>query len=296
MLHTWSEPRYRFLSMVLFLSVAAFTIHDVYGLAAGGRYLAGQLLLVYLGPILAVAMLILIVGRARAHLETTQRLNRELEQRVHEKHAELERNYARLAEADRQAAAVAERERLLRDMHDGIGGQLVTTLSMAESGRFSIDELVAALRDNLDDLRLMVQSLDQEDADLLSTLALVRERLEPRLSRQGLHFVWQVEDAPETPGLSQDVLVNVLRIVQEALTNILKHAHATTIRIAMRPTSAGVLLTIDDDGSGMVDQPSGKSHRGLGNMRERAGQIGAELEIGPRPDGPGTRVALARPL
>jgi signal transduction histidine kinase len=68
-----------------------------------------------------------------SHVETLV-LNRELEDRVEEKHRELERNYARLAALERDRAVAEERARLMRDVHDGVGGQLVSTLALVEAG------------------------------------------------------------------------------------------------------------------------------------------------------------------
>lgn len=119
--------------------------------------------------------------RARNEAET---LNRELEQRIREKSAELERNYQRLRELERQQVLDEERRRIMRDMHDGMGGHLVSTLALAESGATKSETIAEALRAALNDLRLMIDSLDPVEGDLTLVLGMFRARLESQLARR----------------------------------------------------------------------------------------------------------------
>jgi signal transduction histidine kinase len=291
------------------LPMAGFALllgHDIHGLVSEGGYAADQILGVYTVPVVMASLMGLFVLRARETLVESQQLNRELEERVTRKGHELEANYQKLREAERGRAVAAERERILRDMHDGLGGHLVSTLAMVESGHFEREELAEALRDSLDDLRLMVESLDPGDADLLSTLAVVRERLGPRLSRHGLHFQWNVEDLPDLPDLEPGGVLHVLRIVQEALGNIVKHAKASTITLETGTAAAPdgdateVFLRIRDDGVGLPDgavagtDPALRSGRGLGHMFERARELGGRLTVESGAEG-GTLVTLSIP-
>jgi len=291
------------LLLVPIAGVGVFAMHDLYGSLNGGRFPANQILLVYTPALHTFAMLAVFVLRSRDALRSSRTLNRDLEARVTSKHRELESNYARLREAEREQAVTSERQRILRDMHDGLGGQLVSTLAMVESGRFEPEEVAEALRDGLDDLRLMVESLDPAEADLLSMLAVLRERVEPRLARRGLRFVWSVSDIPALPHLESDGVLQVLRIVQEALSNIVKHAEARTIRLetgVTRTTPPEVFVRIADDGKGFAE--GRRRGRGLGNMRARAEQLGGRLELrsdpGATPGGEpaGTRVTLFLPV
>jgi len=267
-------------------------IHDIVGLARGGEYWADQLLSVFNPALYAFALMILLVSRARMHLQTVESLNRELEDRVAAKHAELEANYARIAEAERREAVLSERDRMVREMHDGLGNQLVSTLAMVESRRFDAQELEAALRDSLDDMRMMVHSLDREETGLIEILALVRERIEPRLTRQGLEFRWRVADVPDSDNLPPETAGHILRIVQEALTNVIKHARAHTITLASGVEQGRRFVSIEDDGCGVRAAIHGGHGRGLQHMRERARQVGGELQITAGGHDHGTRVVL----
>lgn len=221
----------------------------------------------------------------------------DLERRIAEKHAELERNYARLRELEHAQLLTAERERMMRDMHDGVGGQLVAALAVAENNVAEPAKISAMLRAALDDLRLMIDSLDPADEDLAAILGMLRGRMEPRLAGCGLRFRWQVDDVPPIPGLGPQMILQVLRILQEALCNCMKHARARTVSVkanrAVDPEGAPcVCVEVSDDGVGLPAEI--RAGRGLGNMRRRARDIGARLEIAAAR--PGTAVRLWLPL
>jgi signal transduction histidine kinase len=237
-----------------------------------------------------------LLGRlVDAHRETVA-LNRDLERRVAEKHRELEANYARVARLERQQAVAEERERLMRDVHDGVGGQLVSTLALVEQGDGAQDAVVESIRAALEDLRLVIDSLDPSEDDLPSVLGSIRSRLEPRLARHGLRFAWHVTDLPAVEGFGPEMALQAMRIVQEAVTNVVKHAAARTVTVRTGTTDghgrrAGVFVEVRDDGRGIAaDAPRG---RGLVNMARRAARLGGTVEV--RSDGGGTAVRLWLP-
>lgn len=271
-------------------------LHDVLSVLAG-RMLLGVLLAPYIPSLLMLTTAWSVLRYLGDALTQSETLNRELEERVRARGAELERNYERLRELERERAVAGERDRIMRDMHDGMGGQLVSTLALVESGAASADGIAEAIRDALDDLRLVIDSLDPVEEDLLTVLGMIRARLEPRLLRHGLRFDWQVADLPRIPGFGPERVLQALRIVQEAITNVLKHARARTIVVQTghetdgdgRP---GVFVEVRDDGCGMNGaRPSG---RGLANMRRRAALLGGRVALatGTR----GTAVRLWLPL
>lgn len=252
----------------------------------------------------AVPLGLLLVGAAAVSryagaLREAATLNRELEQRVADKSAELEKNYRRVADLEAERAVAAERERLMQEMHDGIGGQIVSTLAMVQSRRFTPDGIEEALTDALDDLRMMIESLDPMEGDLGALLGAVRARLERRLERHGLRFDWQVRPVPPIPQFGPAHAGHVLRILQEAITNVVRHAGARTITVSTGTTTDGdgrdatVFLTIADDGRGF-DTTSTPGGRGLANMRRRADAVGARLEIAST--GSRTELRLSLPM
>jgi len=230
---------------------------------------------------------------ARA-LAESQRMNAELEERVLQKQRELERHFARLQELSRNAVVAEERQRIMVDMHDGIGANLITALSLAESGDASLREVAAVLRECIDDLRLTIDSLEAADNELLPALGNFRYRLEGRLRAVGIELRWMVNDLPTLSYLSPRNVLHVLRILQEAFTNVLKHAHATTVTLetGLASNQRQVFIRVSDNGKGFVGPED--SGRGLGNMARRATSLGGELRVASTTAG--TRVELLLPI
>jgi signal transduction histidine kinase len=272
-----------------------FGLHDVAVIV-----LHHPLLGVFVSPYIPAVVLLtmgwaLLARMVDSHTETLV-LNRELEHRVAEKGRELEHNYARLAALERDRAVAEERARLMRDVHDGVGGQLVSTLALVEAGEPDDDTIAESIRGALEDLRLVIDSLEPTEDDLPSVLGSVRSRLEPRLARHGLRFAWQVTDLPAVPGFGPEMALQAMRVVQEAVTNVVKHAGArtVTVRTGEAPDDdgrRGVFVEVVDDGRGIAaDAPRG---RGLANMARRAGRIGGLVRV--RSDRTGTVVRLWLP-
>lgn len=228
---------------------------------------------------------------ARATREV-EALNADLDRRVALREEELSRQYVRLRELERQRILASERERMMRDLHDGLGGRIVSALSLAESGRTGAP-VVDVLRDALAEMRMVIDSLDPHLGDLPSLLAQVRARLEPVLEGSGVRLRWEMEELPGTAAWGPERLVEVLRIVQEALSNALRHAGAGAIRVRAGAVAGGSELevVVEDDGCGIDGARPG---RGLGHMRGRAEALGGSLRVAAAR--PGTRVTLRVPL
>jgi signal transduction histidine kinase len=238
----------------------------------------------------------IFVRRFIVALDTSEALSAELEQRVAEKHAELERNYERLRRLEQERAVAHERERMMADLHDGLGGQLVSTLAMLRSGDAKPSEVEGAIQAALDDMRLLIHSIQGEESDLVGALATLRARLAPRLQQAGLQLDWAVEDVPTPPGFGPERALQVMRIVQEAIANVLKHAGARRLRVRMGVArdaeGESVYVAVEDDGCGLGRERA--AGRGLANMSRRAAELGGRLEL--RSDGAGTSVRLRLPL
>ena len=274
------------------LCIMVFALHDWLTIAGMTVQRGEGLLIQYAAPapILGFGWLLLRdFVRARNEAEA---LNRELEQRVREKSAELERNYQRLRELERQRVLDEERRRIMRDMHDGMGGHLVSTLALAESGAAQSETIAEALRAALNDLRLMIDSLDPVEGDLTLVLGMFRARLESQLAGSGLRLVWRVDDVPPLADFGPSKVLQVLRILQEAITNVLKHARARTLTVRTGVAGPRAYIEVADDGRGFG--PGGSTGRGLDHMRQRARAVGGELTLDNGSDG--VRVRLWLPL
>jgi signal transduction histidine kinase len=227
-------------------------------------------------------------------LNAVELLNIDLEALVQARTAELQMQFERVRELERRQVVADERERLMRDMHDGVGGHLVSVLAMIEGGRSAPAQLSRAVRDALDDMRLMIDSLEPVDDDLNAVLASFHDRLAPRLQAAQVQLHAQVELLPPVPGLTPARVLHILRMLQEAVGNALRHGQARTLWIEARAKAGDVHLSVRDDGCGF-DPAQARPGRGLKNLRRRSEAVGARLHIDSRP-GAGCRIAWELPL
>lgn len=198
-----------------------------------------------------------------------------------------------------------ERERIARDIHDVLGGNLVAIkieASLLES-RLSAEPLSLPAR-----VGSIVRLID----DAIATSGRVARELRPGILKEfGLPAAieCQAEDFTQRTGLpcrfhemdydaevSEDASIALFRVFQEALTNIAKHAGASRIDISMKRGDGALTLQIRDDGCGIdpADLNKPKSF-GLRGMRERMASLGGSAQIAPCPDG-GTEIILRAPL
>ena len=185
-----------------------------------------------LGMFVLLAVLTAEVAE-RKKVEQVLRASQEgLESRVREREQLLKRNFERLRESERVKVEAQERQRIMQDMHDGLGSQLMSSLMLVERGAVSNDQFAQILRESIDDMRLAIDALAADDADLAAALGNLRFRMEPRLRAAGMELTWDARRLPEELGLHPDVVLPILRIVQEALTNALKHSRARAVRLA----------------------------------------------------------------
>jgi signal transduction histidine kinase len=194
-----------------------------------------------------------------------------------------------------EQAALQERQRIMRDIHDGVGAHLVGLLSMMKKGVAPSEALQEQAHAALDELRMAVDSLQPVNGDLTTVLATLRYRLQPRLEAAGLQVEWAVEALPEMRSLTPTTVLNVQRILLEAFTNVLKHAGASMVRVTARyvDTPDRLELEVQDDGTGIPEARSRISGHGLGNMRARAQSISASISIEPaKPHGTCVKLAL----
>ncbi len=206
----------------------------------------------------------------------------------------LEASQERLQRAEQQRLVDEERHRLMQDMHDGLGSSLVSALRAVERGQLSAAQTAQVLRDCIDDLKLTIDSMEAPSTDLVLLLATLRFRLEPRLKSAGIRLRWDVRDVPALAWLTPRHSLHVLRILQEAFSNVIKHAGAEAVVVGTIDNGHSVEVHITDDGHGFdlaTSRPAGK--RGIQNQHRRAAAIGATVEWDSSPKG--TRFILRLP-
>lgn len=236
-------------------------------------------------PLASVLLAFFLARRFVSTLAQFEGLNAQLERRVEDSRQALDRQYEARRQLERAQAAAEERERIVREMHDGIGGHLMTALRGVERGAFSQDRLTELLQDSLDDLRLIIDASSASTA-LQPALAAWRSRWDPRLEALGVALSWHVDEAIAQVELAPDVVLQLMRILQEAVINTVKHAQASEVDIDTRLLGAELQLVIRDNGRGALGPglptfapaSAGAGQHGLRSMHSRAAAIGARLE------------------
>ncbi|WP_342619131.1 hypothetical protein [Rhodoferax sp. GW822-FHT02A01] len=197
---------------------------------------------------------------------------------------ELARAELRLREGEAERARVLERTRILRDMHDGVGAHISSAIRQLQSPAFHTAEVLATLRDSLDQLKLSIDAMHLEPGDITTLLANLRYRMEPRLRAMHLELFWDVGMLPHLDYLSVDSMRQLQFLLLEVLSNVMQHSHATTLRVVAHVrtgadacTSDGVCLMLVDNGHGF--DTGNPFKKGLAAVQERARAIHAQLTI-----------------
>jgi signal transduction histidine kinase len=284
----------RVMVVALWLTVLA-GVHDV-ALLAQRVSIESVYLLPYGAFLLFASFLMALQRRYVGAIDQVETLNDQLEVRLLERQAQLQAKHERLREVERGQALLLERQRLMRDMHDGLGSSLMSSLVMVEQGQMNLGQVGLMLRECVDDLRLVVDSLEPIEHDLILLLASLRHRLGRRLEAAGLVLNWQVQDLPPLPWLEPPDALHILRLVQEVLTNVLKHAQARQVLFRVGMDGPEVRILIRDDGRGMPAGVSECGGRGLLNLKERARRLGGRVTVSSCKEGPGVEVSLWLPL
>lgn len=293
-------PRlYRYATIGAYMGLIACAAHDM-ALVFGGIGPTGPSYLFWGFAVVLLVYALITGDYIITTLNRAENSNLELEQRIAGKSAELEQSYQQLRKTEMagalSSARLHERERLLRDMHDGLGAQLMTALRGVERAALNRDQIAQSLQDGMDELRMLMDSADM-GSDLSAALAAWRNRWDNRLGAAGVQLHWHLDDSIDGLQLDSDVLLQIMRILQEAATNVVKHAQAHHLHVQARllrqSEQTWLVIVARDDGHGLPQQDTLRSQRGLRNMGHRAAQIGARLEVSNSGDAPhGCQVLL----
>ncbi|MEZ4572268.1 MAG: GAF domain-containing sensor histidine kinase [Thermomicrobiales bacterium] len=214
---------------------------------------------------------------------------------------------AQLMEQTEALAIADERNRVAREMHDHIAQVLAYVTTKSDAARelmtsgqnadaFSyISDISRTAREAFSDVREQIVGLRSSSADMQLNIA-IPDFAERWSQRTGIATTIEIPEA--LTSVPHEVQLQVLRIVQEALTNAGKHSGCRQVHISATMFASDLVVTVDDDGVGMHEpgEPMlGGPRFGLAMMRERAHAIGGDVEICPSPSG-GSRVQLRAPL
>jgi len=216
---------------------------------------------------------------------------------IGEQKIELDEKSAIIAEEMRQRVILEERQRMMRDIHDGIGGQLLSLLLRVRTGSLEQSEVATEIQSSLTDLRLVVDSVDQFGGDLASALATFRSRAEQQMAAARIRFRWHQPAKNIEKKFSAGQTLQLYRFMQEAITNIIRHARASEASVSIITASEipSLEIMIEDNGTGLPKSKVFKAGKGLKNLEARAQKLKAIYAIGPVDVGSGTRVSLTIP-
>jgi signal transduction histidine kinase len=251
--------------------------------------------LVYVAACVMIAAFSSMTMRAEEAHNRTQALNAELQQA----NQKLQ-DYARRVE---HMAAVEERARLARDLHDSVSQTIFSMTLTAQAARILLERDPGRVGDQLDhlqelaknalaEMRALIQHL-RLDADQRDGLgAWLRRHVLERELQDGLMVDLTITGERRLPSAVEE---NLFRVVQEALNNVTRHAQCTSASVTLRLDENPIMLCIEDHGVGF-NPASGSasarlygSHMGIAGMAERVRALGGRLEIDSSP-GKGTRV------
>jgi signal transduction histidine kinase len=252
----------------------------------------GNHLLHYAAPLLILYMGWKLVKRFINALNESEQLNVTLEQRIDAAQSILKKQFAEHREMEVNQAALFERERIYRDLHDDVGAKLLGLVISTQ--RANLPRIADVARSALQDLRDVVSRSAHSITLLDDLLADLRAETEQRLNATELKLVWLFPEEESILYVSAEVALNLSRILREAVTNVLRHAEAHNIFVAMRIEQNRFTLEIEDDGKGYSIDDF-KQNRGMMSMHSRAKALNADLQwssVLPH----GCRVYLSVPL
>jgi len=288
--YSWIKFRRRsqLFMLIAFGLIAACGTHDI--LVQNQMFEHNQILwLDYSVPAILLLIGYLMVSHFLQAVKNSEELNQELDNRVKEAQKTIEADYEKILMLETEQASNKERERIYRDMHDDMGAKLLSMVYKAES-----DEMHSLARSAMNDLRAIVSKKPGEKHRLIDALDNWQRVSRKRCEEAGCAFLWQQEYIPEDIALTAESEQNLHRVQSEAITNIIKHNRASSIRITVSFRLNCLRVVINDDGD-----YSQLSHwlegRGMSSMRYRVKQLSGKIRWREKP-GAGGQVSWIIPL
>ena len=232
--------------------------------------------------------------------ETARQKSQALLGEIRAAHRQLQR-YAAQAE---ELAVAQERDRLARNLHDSVTQTLFTMTLTTEAARLlfgrdpaqaasQLDKLQELARSALAEMRSLISALQPASVTEQGLIPALRHHIEVLKGQHGLNVALDIHGEPHLP---REHAERLFHVIQEALNNVIKHAHTDRASVTMRFKDNDTFLQIEDEGTGFVldDAEARAGHIGLSTMRERVEMMGGKLTIDSRP-GEGTRVTVEVP-
>ncbi|MBW6434593.1 GAF domain-containing sensor histidine kinase [Actinoplanes hulinensis] len=205
------------------------------------------------------------------------------------------------AQEERELLAVLEdRERIARDLHDVVIQRLFATgmqLQGAVAPAGVKPEVVKRINAAVDDLDATIRDIRRSIFELRAPVGAtlrteLRDTVDAALDTLGFRPTLETS-GPVESAVPDDIVPELMAVLREALSNVARHAQASSVRVSVRAADRELTLMVEDDGAGI--EPA-LARGGVLNMGERASDLGGSFEIGPRPDGSGTLLTWRVPI
>lgn len=246
------------------------------------RYIQG------VGMLVTLLLILTAVAMIRRDLRRRSTQARELDRLVHERTQELSSLYSHL-----QTVSERERAALSRELHDELGSLLVSIkMDLAQLAK-QVDvtqaniaprwrRILSAINAGVDLKRRIIEQLRPTLLDNMGLIAALKWQVEQRCAAAQLS--WEIDVPEQELVLNDDCSIALFRIVQEALTNVIKHAKATRVAVTVKVADEMLRLSVEDDGIGQVDNLH--AGHGVRGMMQRMAALGGQLTISnTRPQG-----------
>lgn len=282
---------HRVVAMGLLLNVLV-GLRDIYVTRISGIY-GGNSWLRYASILFGLTLAYVVIERFRQASAQSRDLQVTLNERVLQRENELARTYVEFEVLAREQERTAERSRILRDMHDGVGAHITSAMRQLKSGKANPEELLRTLSDSMDQLKMTIDAIHLIPGDITGLLANLRYRLEPRFQASDIELQWDVDLVPALSTLDDLAMRSLQYMVFEALSNVLQHARANLLRIELKATpDGGARLRISDNGCGFDVERIKPG--GLASLRDRAIAVGASIDIGSTPQGTNVEILFRK--
>lgn len=262
--------------LLVMLMLLVFGVYDAHLASTGYVWQGSGFYIAVFNAFFSLIAFLLTFGlRAIAAFSALGEANVTLERAVAKTRAELasSENARQILLVD--TAVASERDRLMQEIHDGIGSNLITALAVARQQNQPAST-IKTLRRALADLKITVDSLEPVEGDLVALVGNLRHRMAGDMRDAGISCKWEVKQCAQIPWLDAANALHVLRIFQEAIGNVLTHSGATEMRIgcaeAERNGVAGVAAFVADNGAGF-DPAANSPGKGLSNIHARASSL-----------------------
>lgn len=246
-----------------------------------------------LGSLTGLAKVASLARQAGEARRTVLSANTKLQEALSLREAQLTASQQEREQILSRQVMLDERQRIVRDMHDGIGGQLVGLMMQVRGGEYEPKHLEQSLQSSIADLRLIVDSMDTAEEGLAEAFRAFEHRVRPQIEAAGMEFSFAHHLPESTPSLAPRQTLQVLRILQEAVTNCLRHSGGNKVQVSSGLDPLGQLrAVVEDNGKGLPETMSGG--RGLTSMKSRATALSGTLDL--TSSRAGTKIILTVPL